>query len=490
MNIISPTTFIDRLIKKNELGQPFALTDEQREILRLAFAFDKDGRLPYDTIIYSTVKKSGKTTINGALTLWWACTQEAPNEILVLANDLEQSLARVFNTMEGIIDHNPELKQECEVQSKNIYLANGTTITAISGDYAGAAGSNHGFISYDELWAYVSESSTRLWEELTPVPTRKNSVRFISTYAGFEGESELLMNLYKQGVGTDEHPDGQGERIHPDLPIYVNREARIFAYWDHEPRMPWQTASYYESQRRTLRPGTYQRLHENQWTTAESIFITAELWDSCVTGSAPYMAGMTGMVGSQAGRIEQIVVDPWQAHRSITTLQAAGLPIREFPQTVGNTTRMGPVLFDLLNGRKLQLYPAADLRQQALSTIGVETARGTRISKDKQSKKIDAIVALAMACVAAEDYGQTGDGSLFIGVDLATKHDSAAVVSVAWTNDGRLRLVTHRIWQPSPENPLDLENTIEWHLRELHSQGMWINYKEPIVDATWNPGEF
>jgi len=70
------------------------------------------------TILYSTVKKSGKTTINGALTLWWAFTQEAPNEILVLANDLEQSLARVFNTMEGIIDHNPELKQDCEVRSK------------------------------------------------------------------------------------------------------------------------------------------------------------------------------------------------------------------------------------------------------------------------------------------------------------------------------------------------------------------------------------
>jgi hypothetical protein len=145
---------------------------------------------------------------------------------------------------------------------KNIYLNNGRKVTAISGDYAGAAGSNHGFISYDELWAYVSESSIRLWEELTPVPTRRNSVRFISTYAGFGGESELLMNLYKQVVGKDEHPDGQGERIHPDLPIYLNREARLLAYWDHRPRMPWQTADYYESQRRTLRPATFERLHE------------------------------------------------------------------------------------------------------------------------------------------------------------------------------------------------------------------------------------
>ena len=58
---ISPVTFIDKLIKKNELGQPFTLSDHQREVLRLAFAFDQDGRLPYDTIVYSCIKKSGKT---------------------------------------------------------------------------------------------------------------------------------------------------------------------------------------------------------------------------------------------------------------------------------------------------------------------------------------------------------------------------------------------------------------------------------------------
>jgi hypothetical protein len=42
---ISPISFIDSLIKKNELGQPFTLMDHQRDILRLAFAFDENGRL-------------------------------------------------------------------------------------------------------------------------------------------------------------------------------------------------------------------------------------------------------------------------------------------------------------------------------------------------------------------------------------------------------------------------------------------------------------
>jgi hypothetical protein len=52
--------FIDRLVKKNELGQDFALMDHQREILRLAFAFDADGRLPWDTILYSCIKKTAR----------------------------------------------------------------------------------------------------------------------------------------------------------------------------------------------------------------------------------------------------------------------------------------------------------------------------------------------------------------------------------------------------------------------------------------------
>ena len=126
----------------------------------LPFPSTKTARLPYDTIIYSCVKKSGKTTLNGALTLWWAFTQEAPNELLVIANDLEQAKARVFKTMEGLIQYNPELRQEAEVLAKQIHLANGTTITAIASDYEGASGSNHGWISYDELWAYHLGSFT------------------------------------------------------------------------------------------------------------------------------------------------------------------------------------------------------------------------------------------------------------------------------------------------------------------------------------------
>jgi hypothetical protein len=452
-----PVAFTDDLIRRNEHGQPFRLLPHQRTILRTAFSF-RAGRLPYDTIVYACPKKSGKTTINAALTLWWAFTQEAPNEVLLVANDLEQAQGRVFKAVAGLIQHNPALTASADVGAKQIALTNGTTITPIASEYAGAAGSNHGFTSWDELWGYTAESSRRLWEELTPVPTRTNSIRLVTTYAGFENESALLWDLYRQAVAKDEHPEGQGERLVPALPVYGHRDARILAYWDHEPRMPWQTPAYYETQRRTLRPGTYLRLHENRWTTADSIFITPELWDPCVDPAlspllpatdSPLFVGVDASTKHDSSavvavtwrddklvlashriwrpspsqpldleatleqhlrdlhagyRVREILCDPYQFHRSLTTLQTAGLPIREFPQTAANTTWMGQTLFDLLNGRNLRVYPADDVRAQALNTVAVESPRGWRIAKDKASKKIDSIVALAMACVAALDH--------------------------------------------------------------------------------------
>ena len=58
-------------------------------------------------------------------------------------------------------------------------------------------------------------------EGATPVPTRRNSIRFVSTYSGFHGESQLLLGSLSVGRASNEHPEGQGERIHSDLPIYA-----------------------------------------------------------------------------------------------------------------------------------------------------------------------------------------------------------------------------------------------------------------------------
>jgi hypothetical protein len=97
--------------------------------------------------------------------------------------------------------------------------------------------------------------------------------------------------------------------------------------------------------------------------------------------------------------------DPYQLYKSMMGLHGEGLPCEEFPQTSGNLTRAGQVVFDLLTGKNIRLYPSVELRTQALHTVSTESSRGWKIAKEKVSAKIDAIVALSPDCVAALDQG-------------------------------------------------------------------------------------
>jgi phage terminase large subunit-like protein len=398
-----------------------------------------------------------------ALGLWWGDTQEAPNEILVVANDLEQAASRAFATMCTLLQKNPELGLRAKKTSNTmIKFASGTTIKAIASEYAGAAGSNHGLTLWDEVWAGVTENYRRLWDELTPVPTRLNSIRIVASYSGFEGESKTLKELYLAGVDTDEHPEGRGVRIDADLPIYQSKDGaglNLVCYWSHDCLQPWQTPKWLERQRQDHiskgRVSTWLRLFENRWVSGESMFITAELWDAIVDDTlvptSPSKAikvwvgvdvgiksDTTGIVavtkrpaadgtmryvlvahkiwkpkpGSPVDHaniaaylrwlhtgfaVQKISVDPSQALEMIGYLKREGLRIEEVPQTSGTVDEMGQVLITAIQAKTLVVYPDADLRQQALNTVAIEKPNGMRMDKAKSNRKIDAIVALALA---------------------------------------------------------------------------------------------
>jgi hypothetical protein len=57
---------------------------------------------------------------------------------------------------------------------------------------------------------------------------------------------------------------------------------------------------------------------------------------------------------------------------------------------------------------------------------------------------------------------------ILIGVDASTKHGSTAIVAVTWDDRARkVRLVCHRVFQPSERAPLDFEATVEATLLDL-----------------------
>src|SRR6516164_6894827 len=80
--------------------------------------------------------------------------------------------------------------------------------------------------------------------------------------------------------------------------------------------------------------------------------------------------------------------------------------MREYPQTVANLTAMGSNLYELIKGRNLIAYPDDAIRLAVSRTIALETPRGLRLAKEKQSHKIDVIIALAMAALHAVEQGE------------------------------------------------------------------------------------
>jgi Phage Terminase len=451
----NPCDFVEEVLHDPETGRPFRLLEVERRFLDLAFNTDADGRMLYPELVYGAPKKSGKTAFGALFMLTMVILYGGRfAEGYAAANDQEQAQGRVFQAARRIVESSPLLVERAEITKDKITFSaySGASITAIANDYAGAAGSNPSITVFDEAWAYTSERSRRLFDESVPPPTRKMACRLTVTYAGFEGESTLLEELYKWGL--------QQREVGPGL----HAGDGILMSWQHGPVAPWQTESWLEQMRRQLRANQFLRMIENRFVTSESSFVDLDAWDACIDQQMtpivhdpelPIWIGVDASVKhdstaivavtwDQAAqkvrlvshrvfqpspdepldfeatieatildlasrfKIRKAIFDPYQMQPVAQRLRRENIPIEEFPQSVGNLTAIGQNLFDLINGRNLVAYPDAGMRLAISRAVAIETSRGWRISKEKASHKIDVVVALAMACHAAVAKGESG----------------------------------------------------------------------------------
>jgi hypothetical protein len=493
------------------------LFPHQKAILGKALGFNDEGIINYQTVLYSCIKKSGKTAIAAAVAAWYVEEGPPGTEAYCLANDLDSAEGRVMRDVkyhfQMRIANNQTFVDEqtgenlvyddknCKINMYDIQLPNGSLIRALAQSYRSVAGSRHALTVWDELWGYSSELSRRVWDEMTPIPTIPNSLRFIATYAGFENESDLLWDLYLQGVNRDEHDQGKATAIEGLDNCYENR--RQFTYWSHDPTMPWQTEEYYEEQMTTLRPAAFLRLHQNQWVTSHEQFIPVEWFDRSakfyhapatlwsdhpfrffpvtVAVDAGIKRDSTALVGvgydAKRGKvgvlfhkiwtpgkddqvdldatverelldihskfnIVSVVYDPTHLLQTMLRLKRRGLPTREFTQNVPNMTAASQLLYELFKNNNLETYPDDDLRRHVQMAVAETTSRGFRIVKSRVSKRhqIDGAIALAMACFTAVNSG---------GVDI-----SQPVIIASPYSDATA-------WGPEPE-----ENKLPFALRE------------------------
>ena len=286
-------------------------------------------------------------------------------------------------------------------------------------------------------------------------------MRFIATYAGFEGESDLLQELYSRGIKGEVIPelahieDGDGQPA-------CRRVGRMFMYWDHElkpyPGLTISPEIYHAEQRATLRPLAYLRIHENRFTANEDHFITPEQWDACYSlelqalsygdnrrmtlgADASTTRDLTALVGvsrnTETHTQDVIYCRVWRPEKgdyrfgkptvdldeTIKSeilrlflegrvesvyydpyqLHSIGLELEKAGVSMHELPQTGmrveadQALYDAIIGKTLRHYNDPILNEHVKNAVAIETPRGFRLAKEKTSRKIDASVALSMA---------------------------------------------------------------------------------------------
>ena len=438
-----------RALRDPETCEGFEFYAEQETFIRRALTLTPEGRLPYVELLFSVGKKHGKTTLGAMALLYVIVVLAGPRgEGYVVANDLEQAQGRVFQSAVAIVEATSFLHSCAKVTSDTItFRQNNSTIKALASDYAGAAGANPNITVFDELWGYTSERSQRLWDEMVPPPTRRVACRLTVSYAGFSGESVLLENLTKRAL--------LGEQIAPDL--YA--QPGLLGFVCHRTCAPWITEAWLNEMRTTLRPNAYLRFIENRFVTSESTFIDMAWWDECVDNqhrpilndrSLQVYVGVDASVKRDSTalaavtfdrkankvsliahrifqpspdepldfentleaavldlhrrfKVREVRYDPYQLASSAQRLKKQGVKMEEFPQSTPNISEATTRLYELIKQRNLRVYPNDEIRLAISRAVAVEGSRGWKISKEKQPHKIDIVVALGMACVAATE---------------------------------------------------------------------------------------
>jgi len=265
------TRFIDRLVRLPG-GEPVSLAAHQRMILDHVLT-PVGGRLPYTTVLWSEPKKSGKTSLASWVGSWVLNTHGPRSEVLCVGNDLEQSTSRVFAEIVRVQQAHPALARRISKATESLLLLDdGSTARPVALDASGESGANPSLVLHDEAWGITSERARRLWDELTPPPTRPYALRWASSYAGYAQESVTLWDLYQRGL-KGEPVDGL-----PDC----RAAGPLFMLWSHIPRMPWQTPDYYTAQRQELRPSAFLRLHENRWVSTEGAWLPSAVLERAI----------------------------------------------------------------------------------------------------------------------------------------------------------------------------------------------------------------
>jgi phage terminase large subunit-like protein len=431
--------------KGRRAGGPFLLTDWQKQLIESLYERREDGLLRYKRSLIGLGRKNGKSLLGSLIALYGLIEGEHGAEVYSAAGDRRQARV-VFDEAKWQVQQSPALSGICKVYRDAIEVPSTHSVyRVLSSDAKLQQGLNPSTVIFDEL--HVQPNSD-LWDALTLGSGARRDPQIVAiTTAGYDMASVCgLLYSYGQKVVRGEvedesfgfwwweAPEGcdlndreawlaanpnlaDGLLDPEDMEIAVRQTSEIAVrryrlnQWVRTPEDSWLPQGAWELCRgdAKLVPGAPTWIGVDMAlkrdTTAAvavqhvdgKIVTQAKIW--LPEGGIMDVAALESHLLEMAKTydVQEIAYDPAFFQRSAEALAEQGMPMVEFPQS---PQRMIPAcghLYEVIVNQKLVHDGNPIFTDQVLSAAQRMKDTGWTLSKGKSKRKIDAVIALAIA---------------------------------------------------------------------------------------------
>lgn len=446
-----------RLVEGKWAGRPFLLESWQREqiVAPVYGRLDRSGLRVVREAMILMPRKNAKSTLIAGLGLYHLLADGEPGAQVYTAAAKKEQAAIVFNIARKMIEMNPILSASCKPYKSVIEVPEtGAIMKCLSSDFDGGGklhGLNPSANIIDELWAH---RNTDVYDALTSgVGAREQPLTLDISTVGPRREG-ALWDLYQRWLaGTDKALYG----VHfgasdDDDPHDPN-------VWRAANPGSWMSMQFLERQHGRMVLPLFEQLHLNRWPSkGVGAWMSDDLWAE--NGETPHIdPDMPAYLAVDAApkkdttavalvqkddqgdlnirvwvfhsdpdvgylnyaevedlirelctefTVDRVAFDPFTMIRTMMMLDEEGLPVEDFPQSVGRMTKAADVLYRAIVDRRLRHGNDPELADAVRSAAIKDTTGGFMFHKRKSERPIDALTAVTMAVFLAEAEEDSG----------------------------------------------------------------------------------
>lgn len=427
-------------------GEPFKLVPWQKLLMENLYERRNDGLLRYRRSLIGLGRKNGKSLLGSLVALYGLIEGEHGAEVYSAAGDRRQARV-VFDEAKWQVQQSPALSGICKVYRDVIEVPSTHSIyRVLSSDAKLQQGLNPSTVVFDELHV---QPNSELWDALTLGSGARRDPQIVAiTTAGYDLSSICgTLYAYGQKVCRGEIDDEQFGFWWWEAPEGCDMNDRD-AWLQANPNLAEGLLDVEDMEIavRQTSEVSVRRYRFNQWVrTAEDSWLPTGAWELCRDASVELVAGAATWVGvdmalkrdttavvlvqhvenkvvarakiwlpeggvldvaavesylrevAQQYDIQEIAFDPAFFMRTAEALAEDGFPMVEYPQS---PQRMVPAcgnLYELIVNQRLVHDGNPVFSDQVLSAAQRVKDSGWTLSKGKSKRKIDAVIALAMA---------------------------------------------------------------------------------------------